>query len=182
MTNKQLLEEFTGAGLADLNEEHILKFSCYLDLLMKWNAKTNLTAIRDEMGIVRRHFLESALCSRSVPANVETLLDFGSGGGFPGVPVSVMRPEIRVTLAESQGKKAAFLSEVCRQLALNASVHSKRAEELSVLFDCVTLRAVDKMGLAIKAASQLVKNSGCLVVMTSQGELQSVKEAAGSGF
>jgi len=182
MKNEQIVEEFCRAGLEGLSVEQVSKFSSYLDLMMKWNAKTNLTAIRDETGIVRRHFVESALCSRNIPGEVQSLLDFGSGGGFPGVPIAIMKPEIRVMLAESQGKKAAFLSEVCRQLTLNAGVHSKRAEELSILFDCVTLRAVDKMALAISAASKLVRVGGYLVVMTSHGELLSVKDAAGSDF
>jgi len=182
LDHKKIVEEFSLGGLADLSADQVEKFALYLNLLLKWNAKTNLTAIRDEVGVVRRHFVESALCAERIPVNVKTLLDFGSGGGFPGVPISIMKPGIRVTLAESQGKKAAFLSEVTRQLGLNACVHSKRAEELALKFNCVTLRAVDKMALAISAASKLVSDEGYLLVMTSLGELDSVKTAAGEGF
>ena len=74
-----------------------------------------------------------------------TLLDFGSGGGFPGIPIALCRPEIAVTLAESQGKKAAFLQEAVRVLGLSARSTLSGPKLLTVGFDCVTLRAVDRM-------------------------------------
>jgi len=89
------------------------------------------------------------VCARSLPAGNRSLLDFGSGGGFPGIPIAICRAEIAVTLAESQGKKAAFLQEVVRVLGLSAKVHPQRAELLGGLFDCVTLRAVDRMDEAV---------------------------------
>jgi 16S rRNA (guanine527-N7)-methyltransferase len=151
------------------------KFAAYLTLLQKWNAKTNLTAIRDEEGILNRHFLESSLCasilgSTALSAGIHTLLDFGSGAGFPGIPIALMRPEIQVTLAESQNKKAAFLREAVRVLGLNTKVHTARAEELDTQFDCVTLRAVDNMAAAIPAAIQLLKPEGQIAILTTQEE------------
>ena len=83
------------------------------------------------------------------------MLDFGSGAGFPGIPIQIVRPELRVTLAESQKKKVHFLREVVRELGLTgASIHAGRVEEMpaSAVFDLVTLRAVDKMGEAMQAA------------------------------
>ena len=94
------------------------RFDAYLSLIVRWNARTSLTAIRDEEGIVSRHFVESIACAVAVPAGVRTLLDFGSGAGFPGIPIALCRPEISVTLAESQNKKAAFLREAIRTLEL----------------------------------------------------------------
>ncbi len=82
----------------------IPKLSLYLDLLLKWNARTNLTAIRDPEEIVRRHFGESLFTAAHLPA-AQTLLDFGSGAGFPGLPIALFLPQLRVTLAESQNKK-----------------------------------------------------------------------------
>ncbi len=91
----------------------------YLDLLLHWNDRTNLTAIRDPEEMVSRHFGESLfaglLLKRRLHAEA-TVLDFGSGAGFPGVPIQLLNPKFRVTLAESQGKKAAFLREVVRVL------------------------------------------------------------------
>src|SRR5665213_2921666 len=87
------------------------QLSKYLDLLLKWNARTNLTAIRDPEEIVRRHFGESLFAARHLDPKTATLLDLGSGAGFPGLPIALLCPEIQVTLAESQNKKASFLRE-----------------------------------------------------------------------
>src|ERR1019366_3159291 len=145
------------AGIAPLDAEQADRFEAYLSLFVRWNERVNLTSIRDEEGILSRHLIESIACARALPAGISTLLDFGSGGGFPGIPIALCRPEIAVTLAESQGKKAAFLQEAIRVLGISAKVHSGRAETLGVQFDCVTLRAVDKMELAVQAASKLVR-------------------------
>jgi 16S rRNA (guanine527-N7)-methyltransferase len=156
------------AGIGELNSEQAGKFETYLHLLMRWNGRVNLTAIRDEEGILSRHFVESIACARKLPVEVKTLLDFGSGGGFPGIPIALCRPELAVTLAESQGKKAAFLAEAVRTLELAAKVHAGRAEQLNTVFDCVVLRAVDKMAEAVKLAERLVAKDGWLALMTTE--------------
>src|SRR6202051_622831 len=92
----------------------VSQLSIYLDLLLKWNARTNLTAIRDPEEIVRRHFGESLFAARHIDPKTTTILYFGSGAGFPGLPIALYHPEITVTLAESQNKKATFLREVVR--------------------------------------------------------------------
>ncbi|MGB9145730.1 MAG: 16S rRNA (guanine(527)-N(7))-methyltransferase RsmG, partial [Acidobacteriaceae bacterium] len=86
-----------------------IQLDAYLALLLRWNARMNLTAVRDPESILRRHFAESLFAAEHIPPGVATLLDFGSGAGFPGIPIAIARPEIAVTLAESQNKKAAFL-------------------------------------------------------------------------
>jgi 16S rRNA (guanine527-N7)-methyltransferase len=93
------------------------QLSAYLDLLLKWNARTNLTAIRDPEEIVRRHFGESLFAGVHLAAKLSseaTLLDLGSGAGFPGLPIQLLLPGLQVTLAESQNKKATFLREAVR--------------------------------------------------------------------
>lgn len=145
------------------------KFGTYCGLLLRWNARTNLTAIRDEEGILRRHMAESIACARSLPVGIGSLLDLGSGAGFPGLPIALCRPEIAVTLAESQNKKAAFLGEVVRMLGIPVRVHGGRAELLAERFDCVTLRAVDRMGDAVAVAAGLVGDGGWLALMTTAG-------------
>jgi 16S rRNA (guanine527-N7)-methyltransferase len=151
-------------------------------LILRWNARVNLTAIRDEEGILSRHFVESIACARALPFGIRTLLDFGSGAGFPGIPIALCRPEIAVTLAESQGKKAAFLSEAIRVLGNTVKVHAQRAEVLTVPFDCVTLRAVDRMEQAVQLAGRLVRPGGWLALMTTIGELPRMQAAAGDEF
>jgi 16S rRNA (guanine527-N7)-methyltransferase len=131
------------------------QLSLYLDLLVKWNGRTNLTAIRDPEEIVRRHFGESLFAAQYLDPAAATLLDFGSGAGFPGLPIALLRPGIRVTLAESQNKKATFLREVVRNLKLTIDVWAARVEAMpeSRVFHTVTLRAVDNMAAALAAAA-----------------------------
>jgi 16S rRNA (guanine527-N7)-methyltransferase len=145
------------------------QLSLYLDLLLKWNAKTNLTAIRDPEEIVRRHFGESLFAGRHV-APCRTLLDFGSGAGFPGLPIQLLHPEISVTLAESQNKKATFLREVVRSLGLTTEVWDKRVEDMpgSRRFDVVCMRAVDAMEIAVPAAEARVRAGGQLAILTTK--------------
>jgi 16S rRNA (guanine527-N7)-methyltransferase len=171
-----------GAGLEPVDEATAARFADYLALLMKWNSKINLTAVRDEEGILARHFVESIACARALPAGIVSLLDFGSGAGLPGLPIALCRPEIKVTLAEAQGKKAAFLLEAVRVLGLGARVHAGRAEALAERFDCVAMRAVDRMAEGVRAAAALVRAGGWLAVMTTGQESGRVKAAAGTGF
>jgi 16S rRNA (guanine527-N7)-methyltransferase len=168
------------------------QLSTYLDLLLRWNARTNLTAIRDPERIVERHFGESLFCALQIskllspidlssrpeaqraaverPASPEpaTILDFGSGAGFPGLPFQLLLPHLHVTLAESQGKKASFLREAVRTLNLpHTTVWANRVEDMPPIqtFTAVTLRAVDNMQLALAAARQRVAPAGWLVTL-----------------
>ena len=172
----------TEAGLEAVDSALAGRFEAYLSLLLRWNARVNLTAVREEGGILSRHFVESIACARALPAGIATLLDFGSGAGFPGIPIALCRPEIAVTLAESQGKKAAFLQEAARTLGISATVHSSRAETLRTQFDCVTLRAVDRMPRAVRAASRLIAPAGWLALMTTGTELPALQVAAGPAW
>jgi 16S rRNA (guanine527-N7)-methyltransferase len=170
------------AGMAPLESVKAGQFSAYLSLLLRWNQRVNLTAIRDEQGIVSRHFVESIACARSLPNGISTLLDFGSGAGFPGIPIALCRPEIAVTLAESQGKKAAFLQEAVRILGLSSRVLPARAESELRLYDCAVLRAVDRMPEAVEIASGLVRDGGWLALMTTTPEVAGLKLTAGTSF
>lgn len=153
------------------------QLSIYLDLLLRWNARTNLTAIRDPERIVERHFGESLFCALQLTSRLSNpyppipnprLLDFGSGAGFPGLPIQLLLPDLHVTLAESQGKKASFLREAIRTLNLpHTSVWASRVEDMpaSQTFSAVTLRAVDNMQLALAAARPRVTPNGWLVTL-----------------
>jgi 16S rRNA (guanine527-N7)-methyltransferase len=170
------------SGLPELHPELLCQFEAYLALLLRWNTRLNLTAIRDQDGILSRHFVESIACAHGLPEGVRTLLDFGSGAGLPGIPIALCRPEISVTLAESQGKKSAFLQEAVRTLGLTATVWGHRAETVQSRFDCVVMRAVDRMEAAVSAASRLVSPAGWLVLMTTGAESAELQAAAGEGF
>jgi 16S rRNA (guanine527-N7)-methyltransferase len=173
--------ELEAGGLKSLDDRVAAKFVTYQDLILRWNARMNLTAIRSPEGIVSRHFRESIACAQVLPQGIASLLDLGSGAGFPGVPIALCRPEISVTLAESQGKKAAFLREVSRVLDLPLRVFAERAENLDERFDCVTIRAVDRMEGAIAAGSNLVASGGFLAVLTTEAD-RHVLDTAAPGF
>lgn len=158
------------------------RFEAYLSLILRWNGRVNLTAIRDEEGILARHFVESIACARALPEGIAALLDFGSGAGFPGLPIALCRPQIAVTLAESQGKKAAFLQEAVRVLGIPVRVHAQRAETLPAEFDCVTLRAVDRMEEAVAGGARLVRPGGWLALMTTGASAEPQQAAAGEAF
>lgn len=158
------------------------RFEELLSLILRWNVRINLTSIRDVEGILTRHFVESIACARALPYGITTLLDIGSGAGFPGIPIALCRPEIAVTLAESQDKKAAFLQEAIRVLGVATKVYAGRAEAMAAQFDCVTLRAVDRMERAVQAAAGLVLPGGWLALMTAGKELDALKKAAGVEF
>ena len=167
-TIARLLEPYLeGSGSSALFGQ----LSTYLDLLMKWNARMNLTAIRDPEEIVCRHFGESLFAARHL-APCATLLDFGSGAGFPGIPIQLFRPEIAVTLAESQHKKANFLREAVRTLGLATEVWGDRVERMPMgrRFDAVALRAVDEMTAAISEAKALISAGGELVLLTTEDQ------------
>jgi 16S rRNA (guanine527-N7)-methyltransferase len=181
-TGLSLNQLLAGADLPPLDTTIGAKFNEYLALILRWNSHMNLTAIRTPEEIQSRHFIESIACARLLPQNISSLLDFGSGAGLPGIPIALCRPEIAVTLAESQSKKAAFLHEAVRVLGINAGVFAKRAEQLDQQFDCVTLRAVDRMGDAVAATLRLVRIGGWLAVLTTRAHLSSVQESAGPAF
>ena len=169
---RELLEPYLEQPLAADQYEMLRE---YLELLLKWNARTNLTAIRDEELMAQRHFGESLALAEFVLEHGElaTAADLGSGAGFPGLPFAIFAPEIKVTLVESQNKKATFLKEVVRALDLqNVSVRNERGEQIKERFDVVMMRAVEKFEDALKVAAALVKPKGCIALLISEQQLE----------
>lgn len=113
----------------------------HFDLLLRWNRKMNLTAITDPEEIVERHYCESLFLASHLPGGPLSIVDVGSGPGFPGVPVAVYRPDCRVFLVESRQRKAVFLRESARRIT-NIEVIARRAETIEVTFDWLVSRAV----------------------------------------
>ena len=168
ITARDIEAAVAAAGLASLPSGAAEQLAAYLQVLLRWNSRLNLTAVREPQEIVRRHLVECIQCAQVLPS-IKTLLDFGSGAGLPGIPISIVRPEIHVTLGESQGKKAAFLREVVRALSQNAEVYDGRIEKMPAdcTFDAVTLRAVDRMAAACQTAIWRVNPDGCLVLFAT---------------
>jgi 16S rRNA (guanine527-N7)-methyltransferase len=111
--------------------EQVLQIQQYIGILLQWNDKINLTAIRDPLEILYRHFCECMYAAVAVPVEHGRLADVGSGGGFPGLPLKILRPDLRLFLVESSIKKVTFLAEVTRELGLkDVQVLARRYEEL----------------------------------------------------
>ena len=127
-------------------DDQVLQIQQYIEILLTWNEKINLTAIRDPLEILYRHFCESMYAAEAIPLKGGRLADVGSGGGFPGLPLKIIRPDLQVFLVESNIKKVTFLAEVIRELGLKgAQVLARRYEELGeeiVPLDYVCSRAL----------------------------------------
>jgi 16S rRNA (guanine527-N7)-methyltransferase len=114
-----------------VSDIQVFQIQQYTKILLQWNEKINLTAIRDPIEILNRHFCESMYAAVAVPVENGRLADVGSGAGFPGIPLKIIRPDLQVFLIESNLKKATFLAEVVRELGLiDAKVMVSRYEEL----------------------------------------------------
>jgi 16S rRNA (guanine527-N7)-methyltransferase len=155
--------------------------SMYIDLLLRWNARINLTSVRQPEAIVTRHFGESLFAARhlfSDPALAASLIDIGSGAGFPGVPIKLWAPQLHLTLIESSQKKVAFLRQLSRTLTLtDINIFPGRAETYSgPLADVVTLRAVERFSLALPAAARLVAPAGRLALLIGQAQIPQATE------
>ena len=112
-------------------DDQVLQIQQYIKILLAWNDKVNLTAIRDPLEILHRHFCECMYAAEAIPLEKGRLADVGSGGGFPGLALKIVRPGLQVFLVESNIKKVTFLAEVIRELGLNgAQVLARRYEEL----------------------------------------------------
>lgn len=169
------LEPLLAPFLKDsLSADQLRKLQTHFDLLAKWNAKISLTAIRDPKEIVHRHFGESLFAGAQLnPKPHAQMADLGSGAGFPGLPIAVLRPEINVVLIESQQKKAIFLREVIRTTEIgNASVYAGRAEEVTLKSQIVTMRAVEKFDSALSVAASLLEPEGELALLIGLAQTQ----------
>jgi 16S rRNA (guanine527-N7)-methyltransferase len=179
----ELLAPFTGG---DTPVPRLLEaLQRYLDLLLRWNARVNLTAVRDPETIVTRHFGESLFAARILlrgreGAAASTLADVGSGAGFPGVPMKLFAPQLELTLIEAHSKKAVFLREVVRSLGLGrAEVFCGRAEHWGKTADLVTLRAVEQFERALPVAAKLVAEDGRLGLLIGAGQVSIAQEVLG---
>ena len=169
----QLLQPFI-----ELDEMRLAAISTYIDLLLKWNARINLTAIRVPDEMVERHFGESFFAAKHVLAlgPMKAAIDLGSGAGFPGVPFALLAPEVTVTLIESNQKKSTFLKELIHLLGLqNVKVFNGRAESYSESADLVTLRAVEKFEQVLPLALRLVSPNGRVALLIGSSQVALAK-------
>lgn len=185
----ELLQPFLPSSGRRLTEKDLLDISMYIDILQRWNARINLTAIRNEEEIVTRHFGESFFAAAHLfPAGeteaqakgaAPTVADVGSGPGFPGLPIKLWAHHIALTMIESNHKKATFLREVTRALKLtDVDIQNIRAEKMRTRFDFVVLRAVEQFKNILPVAANLVAPSGCLALLVSNSQVEEVISVA----
>jgi 16S rRNA (guanine527-N7)-methyltransferase len=169
----ELLAPFVGP--APLADSVLSSIRTYIDLLLKWNAKLNLTAIRDPEEIVTRHFGESLFAATQLfytRDSRESLIDVGSGAGFPGLPLKLWSINIELTLVESNHRKATFLREVIRALDLrSAAVLTQRAESIPLRADVVTFRAVEHFNRILPVANRLMKPGGRIGLLIGEAQV-----------
>jgi len=184
---------------AVLTPASVQNISTYIDLLLRWNARINLTAVRDPEEMVTRHFGESLFAARHlipdprVPFPGESphqetasdpqgrsalgLIDLGSGAGFPGLPIKMWAPGIRATLIESHQKRATFLREAIRVLTLtDINVFSGRGEDFALQARLVTLRAVERFDAVLPATANLVAPSGRLALLVGGAQVERARQ------
>jgi 16S rRNA (guanine527-N7)-methyltransferase len=172
----ELLSPFLGKDA--LSPAQIAAVETYLSLLLKWNAKINLTAVREPDQIITRHFGESFFAARNLIASDSqtTALDIGSGAGFPGLPLKLWAPALKLTMVEANQRKATFLRELVRSLGiLGVEVISMRAEEVATKADIVTLRAVEKFSKILPLSRTLVNPNGRLAILISGQQIEAAR-------
>jgi 16S rRNA (guanine527-N7)-methyltransferase len=178
----ELLRPFLGGR--ELSSQQLSGISTYIDILLRWNSRMNLTAVREAEAIVTRHFGESLFAAWNLFSEAPTpetrVVDVGSGAGFPGLPLKMFCPGIHLTLIESNQKKATFLKEVTRALTLtNVDVFSRRAEEFRAASgECVTMRAVERFEQSLPTAMRLLASGGRLALLIGESQLEQASELA----
>lgn len=156
MFRKLLAAEF--AQYCELSEMHLSQLEEHYAALSRWNQRLNLTRILSLTEAIQFHYCESLFLGRFLPEGSHRIVDVGSGGGFPGIPVAILRPECEVTLVESHQRKSVFLREASRQLK-NVRVVSQRAEDVKSRYDWLISRAVapsDIMNLHLAGSMALL--------------------------
>jgi len=166
--------------------EQIASVQRYMSLLLAWNEKINITAIRDPLEMLYRHFCESMYAAVAVPLQGGRLADVGSGGGFPGLALKIIRPELQVFLIESNVKKATFLAEVVRELALvDARVLVSRYEELGeeiTPVDFVCSRALGEFEKFLNWAGSERVAANQVILWVGGRDVEEIKKIRGWGW
>ncbi len=180
---QKLILESKNLGIK-ITAEQAAKFQKYMELLVEWNEKLNLTAITEPEEILEKHFLDSLTTLLACkPKDGSKVLDVGTGAGFPGVPIKIMRPDLQVTLLDGSNKRLNFLGELCSELGVECRRVHKRAEEAGLdkamreNFDIVTARAVAQLRILCEYCLPLVKMKGYFIAMKGPGANEELFEA-----
>lgn len=181
----QLMKEASQEVGLELTEVQYNQFIKYMRLLQEWNEKINLTAITEDKEVVKKHFIDCIKAFKSEAIrNAKTLIDVGTGAGFPGLPIAIMNPEVKVTLLDSLNKRINFLNLVVRELGLKnvVTIHSRAEDgaqnvEFREKFDVATSRAVANMSVLSEFCIPYVKLNGHFVALKGPAIEEELKEA-----
>ena len=167
----------------DISDIQIKQFYDYMNLLIEWNKKINLTAIIEPDEIILKHFIDSLTINNEIKKG-DKIADIGTGAGFPGIPIKILNPENEVVLIDSLNKRLIFLDEVINKLGLkNISTVHARAEEIGhnkmyrEQFDIVTSRAVAKLNVLLEYMKPLTKIGGKCICLKGPNIEQEISEA-----
>lgn len=179
--NKRLLIEGAKAFGIDLGEKKFEAFELYLKELLKWNRKINLTAIRSEKGILLKHFLDSFSIYPYLPER-SSLLDVGSGAGFPGIPLKILQPAVELTLIDSARKKVDFQRHVIRMLGLKGveAIHGRVQDEAILRdrrgrYDIILSRAFSNLQTFLALSLPFLKRAGTVIAMKGEVEDEEIR-------
>jgi 16S rRNA (guanine527-N7)-methyltransferase len=178
----QILSDPKLALDSELSNTGESRIQLYLDLLVKWNHKINLTAEKDPDSILKRHVFDSLQYSRAFKPGFK-FMDIGSGAGFPGIPLKIIFPEMPLVLVESQRKRCSFMKTVVRELELDKTevIHA-RAEDLPAIregqFDAVIFRAVSNLNQCLKLGERFLAPGGRLIVKKPSDERPTRQESS----
>lgn len=183
---KRLISSAAGCGVP-ISEQQAEQFQTYLDLLNEWNKKINLTALKEPEEILEKHFLDSVLILRLVriPPGAK-LIDVGTGAGFPGVPLKILRPDLDLTLMDGLNKRLIFLEALLKALSVPAELVHARAEEggrmpqYRTKFDFATARAVARLPVLCEYCLPFLRDGGIFAAMKGpdvEKELESAQNA-----
>ena len=167
----KMLKEISKQINIELNENQLKKFEKYMELLLDWNERINLTAITEKNDIILKHFIDSITISKYIKEE-ENVVDVGTGAGFPGIPISIVKDNINVTLVDSLNKRISFLQEVKKDLNLvNVKAIHSRAEDFGQnklyreKYDVSVSRAVANLSVLVEYLLPLVKLGGKCICM-----------------
>jgi len=189
--NKKILIEGAASFEIYLAEKDIEGFDLYLQELLKWNRKINLTAIRTEKGVILKHFLDSLSVYPYLP-HASTLLDIGSGAGFPGIPLKMVKPSLEITLIDSVRKKVDFQRHIIRELGLKGieAIHGRFQDRTNLKglegrFGIIVSRAFSDLRNLLILSFPFLKKGGWVIAMKGGGgdkEIRLLTETKGIQF
>ena len=178
-----LMRELVGKYVPQADAEQAEKLVRFYEMLIDRNNVMNLTAITDPLGVAQRHFADSLLAAELIPQGAK-IIDVGTGAGFPGVPLAVMRPDISLTLLDSLNKRILFLNDVIKELGLSCTAVHARAEdgarrtELRERFDIAVSRAVAELPVLAEWTLPFVRVGGASIMYKGPGAEEELKAAS----